>query len=272
MKQILITIAALVLVGCGNSQKSISSPESEAVESDNKDTSKQTASSSAPRATESDAENPSLALPPDKIHEHLLLKAVEEGNIKSVKENLAFGTDVNAKFDGDWTPLHIAAANNYLDIAKLIISKGGDVNKKDENKNTPLHIAAFSGKKEVAELLILKGADVNAKASFEASPLHISAAEGHKDITKLLISKSANINAKNESGWTVLHCAVVGGHKEITKQLIDKGADVNAKVTSVQNQGSTPLDAAIETDQPEIADLLRKHGGKTGEELKAEVK
>ena len=88
----------------------------------------------------------------------------------------------------------------------------------------------------------------------------------------MLISKNANINAENESGWTVLHCAVVGGHKEITKQLIDKGADVNAKVTSVQNQGSTPLDAAIETDQPEIADLLRKHGGKTGEELTGEGK
>ena len=76
MKNLLLTIAALALVGCGNSQKSISSPESEAVESDNKDASKQTASSSTPRATESDAENPSLALPPDKIQEHLLLKAV----------------------------------------------------------------------------------------------------------------------------------------------------------------------------------------------------
>ena len=34
----------------------------------------------------------------------------------------------------------------------------------------------------------------------------------------------------------------------------------------------TPLDAANETNHPENADLLRKHGGKTGEELKAEEK
>jgi len=34
----------------------------------------------------------------------------------------------------------------------------------------------------------------------------------------------------------------------------------------------TPLDVAIELKRTEMADLLRKHGGKTGEELKAEGK
>ena len=34
--------------------------------------------------------------------------------------------------------------------------------------------------------------------------------------------------------------------------------------------GYTPLDYAIEEGHTETADLLRKHGGKTGEELKAE--
>jgi len=36
--------------------------------------------------------------------------------------------------------------------------------------------------------------------------------------------------------------------------------------------GGTPLDWAIKRANSEIADLLRKHGGKTGEELKAEGK
>jgi hypothetical protein len=34
--------------------------------------------------------------------------------------------------------------------------------------------------------------------------------------------------------------------------------------------GTTPLDQAINSKNTETADLLRKHGGKTGEELKAE--
>ena len=53
------------------------------------------------------------------------------------------------------------------------------------------------------------------------------------------------------------------GRKEIAEFLIVKGADVNAK----EEDGYTPLDVAKR--YPEIADLLRKHGAKTAEELKA---
>jgi ankyrin repeat protein len=37
-----------------------------------------------------------------------------------------------------------------------------------------------------------------------------------------------------------------------------------------RGDGKTPLDRAIRFNRGEIADLLRKHGGMTGEELKAE--
>jgi ankyrin repeat protein len=53
------------------------------------------------------------------------------------------------------------------------------------------------------------------------------------------------------------------GQKEIAELLVAAGADVNAK----NKDGATPLDYA--SANKEIADLLRKHGGKTGAELKA---
>ena len=55
------------------------------------------------------------------------------------------------------------------------------------------------------------------------------------------------------------------GNIEAVKQHLAAGADVNAK----HKTGHTPLDWAISNDHTETADLLRKHGGKTGEELKA---
>ena len=55
---------------------------------------------------------------------------------------------------------------------------------------------------------------------------------------------------------------------EIVELLITKGADVNA----IDAAGQTPLDWAESGKLTETADLLRKHGAKTGEELKAEGK
>jgi ankyrin repeat protein len=52
----------------------------------------------------------------------------------------------------------------------------------------------------------------------------------------------------------------VFGQTEIAELLITNGADVNAR----DNVGKTPIDWAIEYDETEIADLLRKHGGKRG--------
>ena len=67
---------------------------------------------------------------------------------------------------------------------------------------------------------------------------------------------------------TALHYAVFGGQKEVAEILIANGADVNAK----NFQSKSPLDFAVKYKQTDIADLLRKHGAKTAEELKAEGK
>jgi len=98
--------------------------------------------------------------------------------------------------------------------------------------------------------------------------LHWAAWRGRKEIAELLIAKGADLNTKNKDGGTPLHNAAWKGHVEIAKLLIVKNADVNAKDV----EGQTPLDWAEEEKHTEIVDLLRKHGGKTGEELKAEGK
>ena len=65
-----------------------------------------------------------------------------------------------------------------------------------------------------------------------------------------------------------MHAAASEGQNEIGELLIAEGADVNVK----NDEGETPIDMAIRLKRTEAIDLLRKHGGKTGEELKAEGK
>jgi ankyrin repeat protein len=128
-----------------------------------------------------------------------------------------------------------------------------------------IHQATSAGNIEAVKQHLASGVNVNAKGSVGWTPLHKAAKEGHKEVAELLITKGADVNAKDNNGETPLHLAASEGHKEIAELLIEKGADLNAKNVV----GMTPLHYAT---TKEIADLLRKHGGKTGEELKAEGK
>ena len=94
--------------------------------------------------------------------------------------------------------------------------------------------------------------------------IHFAAGKGNIEAVKQHLAAGTDVNAKGRNGWAPLHEAASGGHNEIAELLIASAADVNEQDVG----GYTPLDYAA----GETADLLRKHGGKTGEELKAEGK
>ena len=98
--------------------------------------------------------------------------------------------------------------------------------------------------------------------------IHEAARTGNIEVVKQYLAAGGDVNAKNKKGKTPLHFAAIYDHQEIAELLIAEGADVN----TMSNKGKTPLDWAIEEGHTETADLLRKHGGKTGEDLKAEGK
>ena len=112
-----------------------------------------------------------------------------------------------------------------------------------------------------SQLIAIVAAVLLATTAF-ADPIHTAAKNGNLAGVQAKLDKGVDVNAKNVDGHTPLHFAAMKGHKEIAELLIATGTNVNAK----NKAGQTPLDWA----DGETADLLRKHGGKTGEELKAE--
>jgi ankyrin repeat protein len=195
-----------------------------------------------------------------------LHEAAMEGHKEIVELLITKGADVNVKSADGTTPLHFAV--RHKGITELLIEKGADVNAKGWKGLTPLHEAASSGHKEIAEQLIAKGADVHALDDNERNSLFYAARGGHKEAAELLIEKGGDVNAKDERGWTALHAAAYFGHKDMAELLIANDANLNARYVD----GQTPLNWAIQSipfpkGHPEIADLLREHGGKTSEEL-----
>jgi ankyrin repeat protein len=184
----------------------------------------------------------------------------------------------------------VAAYSGHKEIAELLIDKGADVNAKDEDGGTPLDWAILNKQTETADLLRkhggrtgeeLEAAEPVAEAATPEPPtakapdisIHDAARTGNIEAVKQHLAAGADVNADKGTGVTPLHLAAFNSHKEIVELLIAKGADVNAK----NGFDRTPLDFAIgpfnPNDTAETADLLRKHGGRTGEELwKAEGK
>ena len=132
-----------------------------------------------------------------------------------------------------------------------------------------IHKAAFDGNIKAVKRHLNVGVDANAQTRSENTPLHAAADQGHSDVVELLIANGAYVIASDVRGWIPLHAAADQGHAVVADLLIVKGADLNARM---KGGGYTVLDLANLKEQTEIALLLRKHGAKTGEELKAEGK
>ena len=130
-----------------------------------------------------------------------------------------------------------------------------------------IHEAAYTGNIEAVKQHLAAGTDMNAKASRGWTPLHSVAT---KEIAELLIANGADVNARDKIGGTSLHLAAHSGQKEIVELLIANGANINSKIEVGKWKDQTPLSLAIQNNQIETADLLRKNGGKTGKELKPE--
>tara|TARA_B100000959_G_scaffold150640_1_gene158031 strand:+ start:542 stop:1090 length:549 start_codon:yes stop_codon:yes gene_type:complete len=91
------------------------------------------------------------------------------------------------------------------------------------------------------------------------------ATRGNTAQIRQLIAEGMAVDAPDKEGMTALYRAAHNDQKETVSLLLGKGANVNIR----DKWGNTPLDVTLNDT---VADLLRKHGGKTGEELKAEGK
>ncbi|NXO64452.1 ANKK1 protein, partial [Phainopepla nitens] len=161
------------------------------------------------------------------------------------------GARVDAQERDGWTPLHLAAQNNF---ENLLASQGADLERKQKNLRTPLHVAVERGKFRVVQYLLKNGISVNSLDQNHYSALHLAVARGKYLICEKLIKYGANVELRTDKGWTPLHLASFKGHIEIIRLLKGSHARLDAK----GSMDWTPLHLATRYgDEAAVSELLR---------------
>jgi ankyrin repeat protein len=190
-----------------------------------------------------------------EIHE-----AVKNNDLVKVKSLIKDSPDlVFSKDEDGFTPLHLAAANGYKDIAELLLASKADIEAKDKSRSTPLHQAVASGAEhsDLVEVLIAHKADVNAADTNGLTPLHYATLADNGKVAELLLIHGAHPDIRDKvDGNTPLIIAAGKGYKDVVEVLLANGADVNAA-----DKMGTPLAWAMHTGHNDIVKLLRQHGG-----------
>jgi ankyrin repeat protein len=170
---------------------------------------------------------------------------------EDVQALLVRGFDPNTLSENATPGLLVAlekqAFKSALVLAKHPKTKVELTNKKGE---TPLMLAAINNQIELAQVLIERGADVNRKGW---TPLHYASTRGHREMMRLLLDNNAYIDSEAENGTTPLMMAAYTASPLAVKLLLEEGADP----TLVNKSNVSALDLAEKSEHSQSAAYLR---------------
>lgn len=155
--------------------------------------------------------------------------------------------------------------NESIALEIVVAHKSLIAQLREYDGHTWLHVAAMYGCAEVCRALIEMSADINdpgltetAPAGNASTPLVEAVQCGSSIIVELLLKSGAWVDGDPRSVVTPLMVAAIEGHTDVARQLIAAGAEINREHGRWTR---TALDLAEIHGHPEIAALLREHGG-----------
>lgn len=188
--------------------------------------------------------------------------AVLSGDISKLEHLKSYGADLSAINYDMRTALHVAAAENKVDVVRHLLLSGAAVHIRDRYDRTPLMEAISNDHHDIIKLLLKCGAHITGSA--RAIGEHLCAAASRGLMTRLESYRiaGADLSQPDPSGRTALHLACLHGNVPMVKYLIKNYADRN----ECDLLGLTPMDYATKGGFDEIMDILKAEKGDGDEE------
>lgn len=127
--------------------------------------------------------------------------------------------------------LIISSLNNSPDILQFLLLNGADADTraKDGYGVTGLHIAATNNFEEIARLFIAANADLNiVEDRYKRTPLISACLRNATEVALMLIENKAKVDITDKDQNRALATATELSNVELVRALIEGGANVNA--------------------------------------------
>jgi ankyrin repeat protein len=149
-----------------------------------------------------------------------LFDAIDRDDVEQVRQILREHPElVNATEGQSASPLHYAAGKSKLEMVKALLEAGERPNIRDDHGFTALMLTDGS---DVMEYLLEHGADISAVNQWRRTALHhIARRKGPAAIeaVRLLLARGANAAVKDAEGKTALDFALDADNSEIAEIL-----------------------------------------------------
>lgn len=146
-------------------------------------------------------------------------RMTEQNDALKVRQLVGSGHSPDEVDDQGRTGLLIAAINDNLQIAAILIKAGAHRDAKDQLGNTPLHYAVERDHADMAQLLLDVGATVDPQNRNGMTPLMIAASRGYTPLVEMLLAKGANPQLADYTGRDAVSWAQDSHRPAITQAL-----------------------------------------------------
>ena len=159
--------------------------------------------------------------------------AARLGHVKMLNRMISFGLDLSIRDNAGHSPLVAAVLNKQTPAALALIEHGANVNDHIDDYIYPLHYAAYNGNVDLAKALIKGGAELNPVITSNGyTPLHWAIYQKQIPLVELLAEAGARTDIPDKNGHTALQAAKDKGDHIL--KILEKGKQQQAQPAATE--------------------------------------